>query len=518
MYRQHGITGSAPSTNVAPGVFRDHRFRHEGLTMTRQAWRIFRLLVLLICFWLAAPVVAAAAPDQHVKYYLVPAPGENGPETLAVIAERLLGDADRAGEIFVLNRDRVQFDGERLVDPAELRPGWSLVLPWDAVGAGVRYGLLPTGPVATPDPVTRPNPSASPGKPTGSECLRAAASATGQMPWAQLRLAPEQAWTRSRGEGVTVAVLDTGVDGSAAQLRDNVLAGADVVSGDGRGDTDCQGRGTALAGIIAARPGSGSKLVGVAPASTILPVRIGDHRSAPNPGRIATGIDVAVSAGARVITLPIPPELSDPELNRAVADALRHDVLLVTSAAGPRADDGLEAKLLRVGGVGVDGRPADDTGSADVVAPGADLLVLGPGGTGITVADGTEYAVAYAAGLAALVRAANPELTVSQVIERIETTADLASGNGPDPRLGWGLINPAAAVAASIPPGETPYPGSGAAGTPDTGQDGAGRLVAVILVTLLGLVTLGVVGVRLRRWIRAGSVGPDPVETGGGSE
>lgn len=115
---------------------------------------------------------AAAAPrasgQPYVKYYIVTAQYRGKPEYLAEIASRFLGSAARGQEIFDLNEGRTQPDGSRLTDPAVLQSGWVLVLPWDAIGAGVRYGLLPSGAVASP-PATRPTRStalASEGPPT----------------------------------------------------------------------------------------------------------------------------------------------------------------------------------------------------------------------------------------------------------------------------------------------------------------------------------------------------------------
>ncbi|WMF04496.1 hypothetical protein [Micromonospora robiginosa] len=109
-----------------------------------------RLLVVVMvgCAFLAAPRPSVAAPgpdtEPYVKYYQVTARYQGQPENLTEIARRFLGSGERSAEIYQLNTGRVQPDGARLTDPAELRAGWYLVLPWDAAGDGVEYGQLPT--------------------------------------------------------------------------------------------------------------------------------------------------------------------------------------------------------------------------------------------------------------------------------------------------------------------------------------------------------------------------------------
>lgn len=210
----------------------------------------------------ATPAVATVA--QYVKYYTVTSAYSGAPENLTEIAARFLGSGARSAEIFNLNNGREQPDGSALADPARLHAGWLLIMPRDAVGPTIQYGVLPgptTGTPASPAsgaPNARPSaqPRAAP-KPAGpgqaGKCSATAASST-RSDWAQLRLAPDQAWPQSRGMGQLVAVIDSGVDGSLQQLTGHVAVGVDVVNGKGRGDTDCLGSGTAMAALIVAQP------------------------------------------------------------------------------------------------------------------------------------------------------------------------------------------------------------------------------------------------------------------------
>jgi hypothetical protein len=116
--------------------------------------------------------VALAAAGERVKYCEVAASVQGKPESLSEIARRLLGSSDLAQEIFELNAGRTQPDGGKLANADSLNKGWLLVLPWDAVGDGVRYGELP----AAPAPPAAPPPSAA--KPTTASIKAASAAAT----------------------------------------------------------------------------------------------------------------------------------------------------------------------------------------------------------------------------------------------------------------------------------------------------------------------------------------------------
>ncbi len=155
-----------------------------------------------------------------------------------------------------------------------------------------------------------------------------------------------------------------------------------------------------------------------------------------------------------------------------------------------------------------------------VVAPGTNLLGPGAGGPGlVTAAGGTSFAAPFVAGVAALVRAYYPQLTAAQVIHRIEATADHPPGVLPSPGLGWGEVNPYAAVAAVLP-GEqrdriAPVTPARVL-PPDRVQPGAGKAAAraavagVAAVMLAALVLLSAVVARRgrRRGWRPGTSGP----------
>lgn len=336
----------------------------------------------------AAPALAepAQATAANRYYYTV-----DGKKDLWEVAAAFLGDAGRAGEIYALNAGRVQPDGGRLADPAELAEGWVLALPFDAAGSGLEYGPLPAG----------AEPEAACDWKTGI---------TPDPAWQ----CPAQAWATADGSGVTVAVVGSGVDGTAPGLTGRVLAGTDLGPGGGRGDTACKGTGTALAGIVA----GDDEAYGIAPAARILPVRT-------TAERVADAIRVA-SAGAGVVLVGADVNAADPAVRTALNDALARDAVVVLPVtAGATAAEG----LLRVGSAGDD--PGD--GEFDVLAPGEKVKSVG--GT----RSGPAFAAAYAAGTAALVRSAQPQLSAAQVARRVRETA--ASG----------VVSPVGAVAPAQP-------------------------------------------------------------------
>ncbi|MFI7024248.1 S8 family serine peptidase [Micromonospora sp. NPDC049900] len=430
------------------------------MTTQRRLWIRWwcGLLVLAVVASLATARPADAAPvETYAKYYVVTSSYQGEPERLSVITQRFLGTTARTTDVLHLNAGRVQPDGGRLTDPDTLRPGWIIVLPWDAYGEGVRYGMLsavgaPT-PTPGPRPSTDPTPRQSPAPDTG-RCAVAAGPQTGSD-WARQELAAEQAWALTEGSGVLVAVVDSGVDGSRPALGGRVTTGVDIVAGNERGDVDCLGSGTAMAGIIAARADGTETGGGIAPASAVLPVRVVTTTPQARAADVATGIEVAVSAGSTVVALGGYVDPATPEVAAAIRAALAHDVVVVAGAAtttdpatGPDDADG----LLRVAGVGADGQLAADyrSGAVDLVAPAIDIATLVAGRDGTRAGSGTQYAVAFVAGAAALVRAALPNLDAAAVAHRLRVTANPAASRVPDPLTGFGMVDAGAAVTARL--------------------------------------------------------------------
>jgi len=328
-----------------------------------------------------------------------------------------------------------------------------------AVAIGVLLGHLPP---AAAQPAEPPAPPVSnPESAVSDRCAPDATTVVRDIPWAQQRLLPHRVWPLTRGNGQLVAVIDTGVDAAVPQLSGRVLAGQDLTAGPGTAaDTDCVGHGTFIAGIIAAAQVDGIGFAGIAPAATILPIRQASAGSGGTASVLASAIRAAVAAGAGVVNISVVSVHSSPELEAAVAEALRRDVVVVAAASNdaengnPKAYPAAYPGVLAVGAIGADGNRADfsETGAyIGVAAPGVDVISVGPRGPGHLVGRGTSYAAPFVAGVAALVRSYRPELTAAQVKHRLEITADHPASALPSPQLGWGVVNPYAAVTAVLP-------------------------------------------------------------------
>lgn len=294
------------------------------------------------------------------------------------------------------------------------------------------------------------------------------------------------------GDGVLVAVVDSGIDASNAHLAGAVVDGVDFV-GDGEdstGRTDLSGHGTAIAGAIAARAVEGSGVIGQAPQAQLLSVRVyraDDDQSkedgfGPRPDRLAQGIRWAVDRGAKVINVSLS-NTTDDSAVRAAVDYADANGALVVASAGNKATSDAAADLprfpaaypaaLSVTAVNRDALPTDDSihGShVEVAAPGQDVATAMTGGLDClygSQAPSSSFATAYAAGAAALIAQAHPLETPQQWQYRLMASATRGNPDSRDDLEGWGVIQPYDALVM--------VPGSGERG-PDNPFTGASAL------------------------------------------
>ncbi|MDX2818139.1 type VII secretion-associated serine protease mycosin [Streptomyces sp. NPDC006207] len=299
------------------------------------------------------------------------------------------------------------------------------------------------------------------------------ADAVRDADWALDALHAQEAWQRTKGAGVTVAVLDTGVDGTHPDLTGQVLKGKDMVGfGARRGDSAWARHGTGMAGIIAGHghgPGGSDGVLGIAPEARILPVRVILEDKDPQRKKarttrgsaLADGIRWAADHGADVINLSLGDDsrTAHPEAQEddAIQYALRKGVVVVASS-GNGGEQGNRASypaaypgVIAVAAVDRYGsRAAFSTRRwyATVAAPGVDVVIADPNRR-YYEGWGTSTASAYVSGTAALVRSAYPRLSPAQVKRLLEESARNTPAEGRDDAVGYGLVDPAAALKAA---------------------------------------------------------------------
>ncbi|MGW6395859.1 type VII secretion-associated serine protease mycosin [Streptomyces sp. NPDC055103] len=296
----------------------------------------------------------------------------------------------------------------------------------------------------------------------GIASVPAHAEGTRGQQWHLDAFGAEEIWQLSRGEGVIVALIDSGVDKDNPDLQGQVLKGKDFAPDDSGDEyTDQDGHGTSMAGLIAGtgRRDGGNGAFGLAPAAKILPVRMpGDAGKNQTGGaaefnRIAPdAIRFAADSGAKVINISMGVETGSPELTDAVKYALDKGAL-VFAAVGNDAQAGnhlaYPAATPGVVGVGaVDNKGTRVSSSqygpqVDIVAPGKDIVAACGGGTGVCKSSGTSDATALASAAAALIWSKHPDWTNNQVLKVMLNTISKPAGDGKrSDFLGYGAIRP----------------------------------------------------------------------------
>ncbi|WP_432040147.1 S8 family serine peptidase [Streptomyces cucumeris] len=267
----------------------------------------------------------------------------------------------------------------------------------------------------------------------------------------------EQMWKVSKGNGVTVAVIDTGVDATLPELRGRVLEGADASNAPTSAHKDATGHGTNIAALIAGT-GAGGGMQGLAPASKILPVRtVGDRQKDAFDPLMARAIRYAAGHGARVLNISFGTDAGDaksfPKTQSAVKYALRKGSL-VFAAVGNGGDESnlpaYPASLPGVVGVGAIDRSGKATkfsttgDSVGLVAIGDQIAQhCGKQVNRTCIGGGTSQATAIASASAALIWAKYPKWTNNQVLRvMMQTAAKPKTGDIPSSYVGYGSVRP----------------------------------------------------------------------------
>jgi type VII secretion-associated serine protease mycosin len=278
--------------------------------------------------------------------------------------------------------------------------------------------------------------------------------------WALDRVSFESSWPVTRGRGVIVAIIDSGVAANHQELSGSVLPGKDYVNAGSDGRTDPNGHGTHVAGIIAAHVNNAVGIAGAAPDVRILPIRVLDANGGGVASNVAKGIIWAADHGARVINL---------SLGGGQATGVRQAIqyanskrAVVVAAGGNNYSSGnapmypaAYPEAIAVAAVDTNLRHPSfsNTGSyIDVAAPGVGIVsAWGSSSTAYAAATGTSMATPFASAEAALIIAAYPKSTAERVAHLLKASARDLGTRGFDPVFGYGLLNPRGAILSATP-------------------------------------------------------------------
>ncbi len=276
-------------------------------------------------------------------------------------------------------------------------------------------------------------------------------------------------WKISTGKGVTIALIDSGVN-RIPELEGQVVPGAVFPAGDAPGDTDndYDGHGTTMAAIIAGtgRHPSGDGAYGLAPGAKILPIRVPNMLEGASTPSWVAAIRYAADSDAKIINISMATQ-SKPEEDRGRAEAVKYALSkgkLIFAGAGndgetvnellyPAATPG----VVGVGAVDADGEPTKESQhgpQVDMSAPGTNIVTACTAKTGLCKNHGTSDATALTSAAAALLWSAHPDWTNNQVLRVLLNTAGKpVDGTERNDFVGYGVVRPRIAVPTPGDPG-----------------------------------------------------------------
>ena len=323
--------------------------------------------------------------------------------------------------------------------------------------------------------------------------------------WVLDAVGAPSAWPVTEGQGTTVAVIDSGVNPHVSDLAGSVITGPDLTGvHTPPANPDWGVHGTWMASLIAGHghAGGSSGIMGVAPRSRVLSIRVVTDRHDPgssgimgvaprsrvlsirvvtdrhDPGyaayqhesdfrvqnALAQAIDYAISRRVRVISMSLGYGEPSAVVRSALQDALSHGIVVVASSGNSGNSVGARTSgqapysfpadypgVLGVAAVARDGAPAgfsSDNLSVQVAAPGVNVPAQGTDGQ-YWLVSGTSPACALTAGVAALIKSRYPHLAPALVIRAITGTAQNRPAGGYDDKVGFGTVNAAAALTAA---------------------------------------------------------------------
>jgi len=369
--------------------------------------------------------------------------------------------------------------------------------------------------------------------PAGADTVRDA-----QM-WVLDAVSAPSAWLTTKGQGATVAVIDSGVNPDVSDLAGSVITGPDLTGvHTPPGNPNWGVHGTWMASLIAGHghDGGGSGIVGVAPAARVLSIRVVTDRHDPGysayehesdsrvQDALAHAITYAIKHHASVISMSLGYGEPSAVVRMALQSALDRGIVVVASSgnSGNAAPAGATGQapysfpadypgVLGVAAVSRSGSPAgfsSDNLSVQVAAPGVNVPAQGRDGQ-YWLVSGTSPACALTAGVATLIKARFPGLAPALVVQAITSSTQNRPSGGYDNKIGFGTVDAAAALTAAAKlavqsrsqagAATTLHFGGGAAAVPPdpVRRRGPAGLVLASLFTAAFLAATGLAGSRL---------------------
>ena len=280
------------------------------------------------------------------------------------------------------------------------------------------------------------------------------AKASDALPQYELdKLKLPQAHAIAKGDGVLVAVIDSGIDASHPELAGSIAESFDTLDK----PMAPHAHGTGVAGLIAAH----GKLQGAAPDARLLAVRAFDPDDKGAQGttfNILKGLDWSIERRARIINMSFAGP-QDPALGRSLAAAAKKNTVLIAAAGNAGAKSpplypAADPHVIAVTATDTDDKlfeAANRGKHIAIAAPGADILVAIPAG-GYEISSGTSLAAAEVSGIAALMLQHSPDLTAAKLRERLMTTATDLGPKGRDAMFGAGRADAYGALVADDAP------------------------------------------------------------------
>ncbi|MEU5281061.1 S8 family serine peptidase [Streptomyces asoensis] len=344
---------------------------------------------------------------------------------------------------------------------------------------------------------------------TDDICATASTKVAELHPWTYQALQLPRSWQLSRGRGVTVAVIDTGVSPRTPSLKGRV----NVVGDAGQ---DCVGHGSFVAGLIAAAATGSATVTGVAPSAEILALRGTDTEGNPSMEQIAQGIRTAADRRAGVIYIGQVLAGDGKKLADAVAYAVGRDALVIAPAAPDVAPQGADGRpdtrpraywpaqipevvsVVDFGPAGSRPEAAPNALAPDLSAPGDAVVGIGVEGDGHFLGSGSSLAAAHVAGAAALMRSYLPDLSASDVTRRLQEVAYPDSIPRLDVYAGLTAVLPTARAQPEAGPDPAQIPHGTAGATRNRALMIGGGALGVVL--LIGASMIVVPRGRARGW------------------